>query len=197
MPSGSAVRSEKIVLIGAASCGKTALVTRFAHDRFSGEMDSTIGAAFVAKTFNIDGVELKFQIWDTGGTEKYKALTPMYFREARAAIVVFDVTCEQSFNEASDWLSDFRQKGESGAIVIGAANKVDLVAERKIASELVQEFGYRNQLDFITETSALTGEGVMELFTELGRRLLALPAPNRGELLLSDMPVQSDKNQCC
>jgi small GTP-binding protein len=192
-----AIRSEKIVLIGAASCGKTALVTRFAHDRFSGDMDSTIGAAFVAKTCNIDGVELKLQIWDTGGTEKYKALAPMYFREARAAIVVFDVTCEQSLNEAYDWLSDFRQKGEAEAIIVGAANKVDLAGERQISADSVQEFCYQNQLEFIKETSALTGIGVSELFTELGRRLLARPVPSRGELNLADIPVQSEKVKCC
>jgi GTPase SAR1 family protein len=97
----------------------------------------------------------------------------MYCRGARAVLVVFDVASEQLFNEANLLLSDFREHGVTGSIVVGVQNKVDL-SERKVSAESIQKFCYQHLVDFIQETSTLTGDGVTKLFAELGRRILAL-----------------------
>jgi small GTP-binding protein len=169
------VRAEKIVLIGAASSGKTSLVNRFAHDRFQPNSEATIGAAFISKTVTVGNSDIKLEIWDTGGTEKYKSLAPMYYRDARAAVIVFDVTNEQSFTEAAEWLSEFRERGQPSAIVVAAANKIDLEAQRRVSTNVANDFAFQSQLDFIKETSALSGQGVKELFNDLAKQLLGLP----------------------
>jgi Ras-related protein Rab-5C len=100
----------------------------------------------------------------------------MYYRDARAAVIVFDVTNQQSFTEAAEWLSEFRERGQPSAVVVAAANKIDLEAQRRISKSVASDFAFENQLQFIKETSALTGQGVKELFSDLAKQLLGLPA---------------------
>jgi Ras-related protein Rab-5C len=189
-----AQRSEKVVLIGAASSGKTSILGRFSQSRFVANTESTVGAAFVPKLIAVGEVELRLEIWDTGGTEKYKSLAPMYYRDARAAILVFDVTNDQSFRDASSWLSDFRERGHPTAICAGAANKIDL-AEQKVVSKsdcdaLAEECG----LNFIMETSALDGTNVNKLFNELAKRLLqASPVTGTGVVIAAK---GKERNPC-
>jgi Ras-related protein Rab-5C len=192
----SATRSEKIALIGAASTGKTSIVNRFVHDKFNMGSEATIGAAFISKTITVDQTDLKLEIWDTGGTEKYKSLAPLYFRDARAAIIVFDVTSEQSFEEAGNWLSAFRERGPPSAIVVCAANKIDLEGERKVTLGAATDFGFQNQLEFVRETSAMTGVGVKELFTDLAKQLLALPPLNGCDIHVTDEPPRVKREKC-
>jgi small GTP-binding protein len=195
--SGKRIRSEKIVLIGAASSGKTSLVNRFAHDRFMQNSEATIGAAFIPKVITVRNTEIKLEIWDTGGTEKYKALAPMYYRDARAAIVVFDITSDQSFQEASEWLSEFRDRGQPSALMVCAANKIDLESQRAVQNEKIQDFATENQLSFWKETSALSGIGVNSLFEELAALLLGLPALLGDEIAVTEETSSRPNGGCC
>lgn len=174
----SKVRCEKVVLIGEASSGKTSLVNRFIHDKFNTNSEATIGAAFLNKTLKINDQEIKLEIWDTGGSEKYRSLAPLYFRDARAAIVVFDVTNKNSFTSAADWINEFREKGQANAIVVAAANKCDLEEERKVNKEEAVDFSFQYGLEFIKDTSALNGTNVRELFEDLAKQLLLLEPQN-------------------
>jgi Ras-related protein Rab-5C len=194
---GHCVRSEKIVLIGAASSGKTALVNRFSRDSFQEHSEATIGAAFVAKLVRAGGAELKLEIWDTGGTEKYKALAPMYYRDARAAIVVFDVTNAQSFRDAAGWISEFRDRGQPSALMACAANKVDLAERRAVTSEEIDQFASENQLTFWRETSALSGAGVHALFAELAALLVGLPSAGGAEVAFTEDDAPQGGAGCC
>lgn len=198
--SQSKIRSEKVVLIGAPSSGKSSLENRFINNNFVPNQEATIGAAFNSKVLKIDESEIKIDIWDTGGSEKYRSLVPMYFRDAKAAIVVFDITSEQSFTEASDWIAEFRERGMPNSLIFGAANKIDLASDRKIKGDKIKEFAENHQLNFIIETSALTGEGVNELFNELGRQLMIQPAPKdpitSGDVDIAD-PIPTQKGCSC
>jgi small GTP-binding protein len=195
--SAISVRSEKIVLIGAASSGKTSLVTRYTQGKLSTLAEPTIGAAFVSKVVTIDGTDIRLEIWDTGGSERYKALAPMYYRDARAAIIVFDATSEDSFKEASQWLSEFRTRGQPTAIAIVAANKIDLEGDRRVSAAAAADFAFENQLDFLQETSAVTGAGVEELFTRLAKSLVVLPAVDDGDGFVVVDPIVSPNPGCC
>jgi small GTP-binding protein len=168
-------RKEKVVMLGPPGCGKTAIANRIAHDSFRTNTVPTVGAAFLRKIVSIDGVELRLDIWDTGGSEKYRALAPMYYREARAAIVVFDVTDAASRASASDWVEELRLHARKDILLAGAANKIDLDADRKIAAGDVEAFGAGNQLDFCVEVSAKTGENIERLVAEISKLLVTLP----------------------
>lgn len=176
----SNVRSEKIVLLGPSSAGKTSLVNRIISDKFSHSMKATIGAAFMSKTINVNGVDMRLDIWDTGGSEKYKALAPMYYRDARGVIIVYDLTNADSIREAQSWVDEVRSNNQNEIVIVCAANKSDLIENRKITKEDVDDFGFINQLDCFMETSALTGDNVVPLFNELCNLLSKLqPLPSK------------------
>ena len=174
-------RCEKVVLIGAASSGKTSILTRFNLGKFNQETEATIGASFIPKIINVDGTEIKLDIWDTGGSEKYRSLAPLYYRDARAAIIVYDITNETSFNEAEQWCQEFREKGCPNAIIFAAANKCDLEADRRVSKQMGEDFLFQNQIMMLQNTSALSGEGITELFTNIAKELLKLPSSDMGE----------------
>jgi small GTP-binding protein len=167
------VRKEKVVLVGTHASGKTSLVQRFVQGTFSRDCPMTVGAAYVAKLVTVGERAVQLEIWDTAGSEKYRSLTPLYYRDARAAIVVFDLTRPETFAEAAAWAGELREKTGSLVTMAAAANKADLVAERRVTAVEVEEFRFQNQLDFVAETSALSGCGVAELFAQLAADLLA------------------------
>ncbi|ORY86072.1 ras family-domain-containing protein [Leucosporidium creatinivorum] len=88
--------SRKLVLLGESAVGKSSLVLQFVKQQFDDYRESTIGAAFLTQTVPVQQGFIKFEIWDTAGQERYKSLAPMYYRNAHAAVVVYDITSSVS-----------------------------------------------------------------------------------------------------
>ena len=186
-------------MLGAASTGKTALVTRFAHNRFS-STESTIGVAFVSKNIKIDNKDVKLEIWDTGGTEKYKSLAPMYYRDTNAAIIVFDLTASQTLQDAQSWLNELKENGPPNALIAVAANKSDLTAQRQILQDEINDFSEHNKFEFIKETSALQGTNVNELFEDVTKKLLSAvdsDVVDDDSVQINVDPPQQQSKHCC
>ncbi|KAH3686205.1 hypothetical protein WICPIJ_002816, partial [Wickerhamomyces pijperi] len=144
MSSNTDHRQAKVKLV--LLVGKTTLVTHFIQTQFTPNIQSTIGAAFITKTLDIDSLtSVKFEIWDTAGQERYKSLAPMYYRGADFAIVVFDMSelaVAGSWDRALRWIEELKiqglrssENGQNGAaggggvIVKLVGNKCDLVRE--------------------------------------------------------------------
>ena len=90
----------KVVLLGESGVGKTCIIERFIYDKFDDNGISTITASFVEKTLKFEnGTCVKLQIWDTAGQEKYRALNRMFYKDAGAAILVYDITKKESFEQ--------------------------------------------------------------------------------------------------
>ncbi|KAH0791105.1 small GTP-binding protein [Histomonas meleagridis] len=85
----------------------------------------------MSKTFEVNGIQVKLQIWDTGGAERYRAMAPMYFHDANAAIIIYDVCSKNTFEDVSSWLKELREKGPNDIYIGLAGNKIDL-ADRRI-----------------------------------------------------------------
>ena len=102
--------SFKVVIVGDSNVGKTSIMQRYAKDTFRCDIEPTIGPQFMSKLVEIDdaGTTMKLQIWDTAGQEKYRSVTPIYYRDAAAAICVFDVTSKLSLDDAEKWIEDLR-----------------------------------------------------------------------------------------
>ena len=100
----------KMVLIGDSGVGKTNLASRFAHNEFHADSKATIGVEFRSKTIEIDGKEIKAQIWDTSGQERYRAVTSVYYRGALGALLVYDVSRRATFENVQQWLREIRCK---------------------------------------------------------------------------------------
>jgi Ras-related protein Rab-5C len=184
-------------MLGPPGAGKSAITNRIVQDVFRPSTVRTIGAAFMSKVFSVNGTELRLDIWDTGGSEKYRALAPMYYRESRVAIVVFDITDPSSQTAAVEWIVEVREKGRSDIVLVGAANKTDLLNFRRVSSTEVVEFGFEHQLDFIFEVSAKTGHNIVSLFDELCRQLCTMPPLEGPEALVSADYIGDVDHGCC
>jgi len=118
----------------------------------------------------VDGATIKFEIWDTAGQERYHSLAPMYYRGAKAAIVVFDITSHQSFERAKAWVTELHQSGTTGMVIALAGNKADLSSQREVSEEEAQAYATESGLLFM-ETSAKSNHNITELFANVAKKL--------------------------
>jgi small GTP-binding protein len=157
-------------MIGDASVGKTSLLNRLIEHRFNELEMSTIGANYQVYTDEVDGVTMGLQIWDTAGQEKFRALGPIYFRKARGAVIVFDVTNEKSFEALEEWISMFLDVAGTDTKLVLIGNKCD-VKEGRIAIDEAKDWAEKRGLQLF-QTSARTGDGVAEPFRYLAKELI-------------------------
>ena len=95
-------QTSKVVLLGESGVGKTCIIARFINNTFEENLISTTGASYAGKTMTFDeyqGKSIKFEIWDTAGQEKYRSLTKIFYKDAGVAILVYDITRKESFEE--------------------------------------------------------------------------------------------------
>jgi len=161
----------KFIIIGDAATGKSCILHRFIDDKFKKESTHTIGVEFGSKIVEVGGCNIKLQIWDTAGQERFRSVTRSYYRGAAGTVLVYDVTSRESYNHVSSWLNDARSLANPDIAIVLVGNKVDLTSEREVTFLEASRFAQENGLIFL-ETSALTGEGVSEVFLKCGRTIL-------------------------
>ncbi|KAK7965107.1 Ras family protein [Apiospora saccharicola] len=118
--------SVKLVLLGEAAVGKSSLVLRFVNNDFQENKEPTIGAAFLTQKCNLPTRTIKFEIWDTAGQERFASLAPMYYRNAQAALVVYDLTKPTSLIKAKHWVAELQRQASPGIVIALVGNKLDL-----------------------------------------------------------------------
>lgn len=160
----------KVVLLGDTSVGKSCLANRFVNDSFFEFQEPTIGAAFMTRNLEVGNYNIRYEIWDTAGQERYRSLAPMYYRGAMAAVIVYDITQEDSFKGAKTWINEIKTKGRKDCVIVLVGNKNDLEDKRKVNKQTVYEYVH-NQNILYFEASAKSGDNVERVFYIIGEKL--------------------------
>ena len=160
----------KIIVVGDGRVGKTSLTFRFSTGVFRQHYLMTIGVEFAVKMVQVGNKNVKLQVWDTGGQERFSYIRPLYYRGAVGAIVCFDLTNEESFLHVPNWIGEIRKYcGLIPIVLIGT--KSDLVEERQISREKAEAYAKQLNAKYF-ETSAKSGEYVVEVFQTISQEII-------------------------
>jgi len=160
----------KITVIGNGAVGKTSLIKKYTQGSFQKDYIKTLGAQFSKYDEEIEGDNCKLFFWDIAGQDEFNFMRPTFYKGSKAAIIVFSLTDEDSFKTILDWHEDIKKyTGELPIVLFG--NKTDLVDEKDLDDEKVNELvENRNFLGYY-KTSAKTGQGVFEAFQAIIKEL--------------------------
>eukprot|EP00730_Choanoeca_flexa_P013313 TRINITY_DN5184_c0_g1_i2.p1 TRINITY_DN5184_c0_g1~~TRINITY_DN5184_c0_g1_i2.p1 ORF type:complete len:207 (+),score=45.76 TRINITY_DN5184_c0_g1_i2:122-742(+) len=164
------LRKFKLVFLGEQSVGKTSLITRFMYDSFDNTYQATIGIDFLSKTMYLEDRTVRLQLWDTAGQERFRSLIPSYIRDSSVAVVVYDITNRNSFQQTSKWIDDVRAERGQDVVIMLVGNKTDLTDKRQVSIEEGEAKAKELNVMFI-ETSAKAGHNVKQLFRRVAAAL--------------------------
>ncbi|ETO19253.1 Ras family protein [Reticulomyxa filosa] len=189
----------KLVLLGDQKVGKSCVVLRFVKDEFDPFKYPTIGATYLAQSVVLGNQQLvKFEIWDTAGQEKYRSLAPLYYHGASAALIVYDITSKESFDNAKWWVNEVQSKEGSHVVIALAGNKLDLSANRQVSTSEAQQYAQENKFIFF-ETSAKNDTNIKEIFKAIAEEVphRQIPTQNQGVVLQEDTNTERKKKCAC
>ena len=156
----------KIIIIGDLASGKTNILSKYLTNTFEPNSTPTIGVEMKVKDFKIKEDLVKAQFWDTAGQEKYDSLTTSYYKGAKGALIVYDITQKSSFDKIESLLKKLRDNSNKNVSVILVGNKCDLEDNREVLKEDGEELAQKLKIKFM-EVSAKTGENLDKLFQNL------------------------------
>lgn len=161
-----------IIIVGLDQVGKSSLVEMFFNGNFKTEYIPTLGVSFVEKEFQITKqMKLIFHIYDMGGLKCFAKIRKPFYHNAEAVIIMFDFSKIDTLNEIYEWIEEAHQFTDAEKIpYILVGNKVDLIENRTEISNKANQIAQQYNLTYF-ETSALTGEGLDELFMHLTSKL--------------------------
>ncbi|KAF4788888.1 RAB31, member RAS oncogene family [Turdus rufiventris] len=150
--------------------GKSSIVCRFVQDHFDHNISPTIGASFMTKTVPCGNELHKFLIWDTAGQERFHSLAPMYYRGSAAAVIVYDITKQDSFHTLKKWVKELKEHGPENIVMAIAGNKCDLSDIREVPMKDAKEYA-ESIGAIVVETSAKNAVNIEELFQGISQQI--------------------------
>ena len=164
----------KLVFVGDTEVGKSCLITRFIKGVFETNLKETTKANYVSKTIEIPeiGESITFDIWDTNGREKFKSMARIFYKGAKMAILVYDTTRKESYDNIKNWwYKDIKEHGDPDIVIGIAGNKSDRYDDEEVSEQEAREFAESIGAVF-SLTSAQNNSGIDELFKDMGKKYL-------------------------
>jgi small GTP-binding protein len=181
----------KVIFCGSPAVGKTSIFHRILERETGQTASVTMGAAFGVAQIVVNGQSISLNLWDTAGQEEYRSLVNLYFRSTAVAVIVFDLTCTESFDAVPQWHSDILENcGGSDPKIIVVGNKLDLRARRAISEDQIEDLVNRLQCGYF-EVSALEGTNIDVMFRGIGVVAAQKFAPDETPR------VQEQQGGCC
>ncbi|CAC5379630.1 RAB21 [Mytilus coruscus] len=205
---GGGRNSFKVVLLGEGCVGKTSLVLRYVENKFNDKHLTTLQASFLNKKLNIGGKRVNLAIWDTAGQERFHALGPIYYRDSNGAILVYDITDEDSFQKVKNWVKELRKMLGNDISLCIAGNKIDLEKDRHVAVSDAESYAKSVGAKHF-HTSAKLSKGIDEMFLDLSKSMIEKSAENGGKnnrtmtksksviVVDDEQPQQQSSGGCC
>ena len=190
----------KAILIGDSNVGKTTIIGKYLDKNFSEKSLNTVGLDLKNIKLNLNNKNIKLQLWDTAGQEKYRSMTTSYYRAVHIIIIVFDVTSQTSFEHIKEWMNNIRQFAKIGVMKVIVGNKIDLNDERIVTYNEGKNFAESCNVKYF-ETSAVTREGIVELFETICKDYCKTNRKKSidGNIKLDNLKNENDDNNvgCC
>jgi Ras-related protein Rab-11A len=156
----------KLILIGDSCVGKSNILLKYLKNQFNENSKTTVGVEFGTKNIIINNKRIKIQIWDTAGQERYRSITSAYYKGAKGALIVYDITRKNTFDNIDKWITDLKLNGDKNICIIILGNKSDLINKREINKNDGIKKAEMYKTAFL-ETSALNGDNISKAFDEL------------------------------
>ena len=194
------LRKFKLVFLGEQSVGRTSLISRFMFDSFDDKTtyQATLGIEFPSKTMYLEDRTVRLVLWNMTGQERFRSLIPSYIRDSAAAVVVYDITNANSFQQVNKWIEDFRAERGRDVIIMLVGNKTDLQDKRQVSMEEGERKATELNVMFI-ETSAKAGYNVKQLFRRVAAALPEMDTTQDKQNRLQEPTANQsqEKKQCC
>ena len=195
----------KLILIGDSSVGKSNILSKYLKNEFDENSRATVGVEFGTKNILINGKKIKIQIWDTAGEERYRSITSAYYKGAKGAFIVYDITRKTTFDNIDKWISDLKLNGDKNICIIILGNKSDLIEQRQVQEKDGMKKAEMFKTAFL-ETSALNGDNIAKAFDELIEQIYQnnksfFENDNKKEIdkgvNINDNKNNKEKSKCC
>ena len=158
-----------ILILGDTNVGKTSLLLNYTDNYYVGSHVATVGIDYKFKSIKIKDIDVKLQIWDTSGQERFRSLAKNYLKNADGIIFVYDITDKKTFEGVKDWIKEAESQGIYKQILVG--NKCDLERKREVSTDMLNKLGNKKKIKTF-ETSAKTGINVSKSFESLAELLV-------------------------
>src|SRR3989338_2275752 len=163
----------KIVMLGEGRVGKTSLLTRFLTNTFDENQESTLEAKMHSNVkMEVGGSLFDVALWDTAGQERFRALGPIYYRDADGAVLTYDITDKDSFSRVRVWLRELHQVVGDGISIIVVGNKCDLERERKVTKKEAEDWCSEHGAQHILASAKLNLR-VSDAYQQLVNKIVA------------------------
>ena len=190
--SSSQLENYKIVIIGDQHVGKTSILSRYKYEVVETVYSPTVGIDFLTKNVFLEDKTIRLIMWDTAGQERFKSLIPSYLKNANCIILTYDISNKETFSSLSKWYTDSKEYVNENTLFVICGNKIDL--KKVITQKEIEDFSKEKNIPFCAEVSALTGEGINQMFNAIVKKFYETLNLMSSDNKIEDITIENQRD---